>query len=188
MRKIKTRHTLRKACACISCYLALIPPCIYCTISIIRKLQHNFPKMRGVEDRLEFFRNFIRFGAAILPLPLHLITGLKNVKLIIWWTLTAIQNDHPAFDTYLGHVSSAWQFTFLFPLRRPGWKCRMTSVIFIISYMEEIRGFPSSAESDPYERGRNIPLTNQYGTARWKHLDEVTWSLSEVSNEATHKI
>ena len=75
--------------------------------------------MRGVEDRLEFFRNFIRFGAAILPLPLHLITGLKNVKLIIWWTLTAIQNDHPAFDTYLGHVSSAWQFTFLFPLRRP---------------------------------------------------------------------
>ena len=126
---------LWQSSACISYYLALVPSLIYLTISIIKYLQHNFPKMRGVEDRLEFFRNFIRFGAAILPLPLHLITGLKNVKLIIWWTLTAIQNDHPAFDTYLGHVSSAWQFTFLFPLRRPGWKCRMTSVIFIISYM-----------------------------------------------------
>ena len=28
-------------------YLALIPPCINATISIIKKLQYNFPKMRG---------------------------------------------------------------------------------------------------------------------------------------------
>ena len=42
--------------ACISYYLALVPPCIYSTISIIKHLQHNFPKMRrGVEGRLEFF-------------------------------------------------------------------------------------------------------------------------------------
>ena len=125
-----------------------------------------------------------------LHLPLHLITGLKNVKLIIWWTLTAIQNDHPAFDTYLGHVSSAWQFTFLFPLRRPAESVRWLQSYssFHTCIWKVMRGFPSSAESDPYERGRNIPLTNQYGTARWKHLDEVTWSLSEVSNEATHKI
>ena len=51
LRKIKTRHTLKKACACISYYLALIPPCIYATISIIKKLQHNFPKMRGGGQR-----------------------------------------------------------------------------------------------------------------------------------------
>ena len=38
---------LWKSCACISYYLALVPPCIYSTISIIKKLQHNFPKMRG---------------------------------------------------------------------------------------------------------------------------------------------
>ena len=28
-------------------YLALVPPCIYSTISIIKNLQNNFPKMRG---------------------------------------------------------------------------------------------------------------------------------------------
>ena len=37
---------LWKSCACISYYLALVSPCIYSTISIIKKLQHNFPKMR----------------------------------------------------------------------------------------------------------------------------------------------
>ena len=47
LRKSKTRHTLKKACTCISYYLVLIPPCIYVTISIIKKMQHNFPKMRG---------------------------------------------------------------------------------------------------------------------------------------------
>ena len=47
LRKSKTRHTWKKACACISYYLVLIHPCKYVTISIIKKLQHNFPKMRG---------------------------------------------------------------------------------------------------------------------------------------------
>ena len=42
LRKIKTRHTLKKACACISYYLALIPPGIYATISIIKKIAWNF--------------------------------------------------------------------------------------------------------------------------------------------------
>ena len=45
-------------------YLAIIPPRIYATISVIKKLQHNFPKMRGVKfwNFLEFFQKFIRFG------------------------------------------------------------------------------------------------------------------------------
>ena len=53
----------------ISYYLALILPCIYATISITKKLQYNFPKMRGggVQGRLEFFRKFIRFGSLTLP-------------------------------------------------------------------------------------------------------------------------
>ena len=33
-----------------------------------KKLQHNFPKMRGrVKGRLEFFRNFIRYGSLTRP-------------------------------------------------------------------------------------------------------------------------
>ena len=28
-------------------YLAIIYPCIYATISVIKNLQHNFPKMRA---------------------------------------------------------------------------------------------------------------------------------------------
>ena len=44
-----------------------------------KKLQHNFPKMRGeVEGRLEFFQKIIRFGAAILPLAPTVITQLKD--------------------------------------------------------------------------------------------------------------
>ena len=42
-----------------SYYLALVPPCIYSIISIINKI---------IKGRLEFFRQIIRFGAAILPL------------------------------------------------------------------------------------------------------------------------
>ena len=59
---------LWKSCVCISYNLALVPPCIYLKILIVKKMQHNFLKMRGVEGCLEFFRKFIRFGAAILPL------------------------------------------------------------------------------------------------------------------------
>ena len=47
LRKIKTRQPLKKACACISYYLALIPPCINATISIRKNQQYDFPKMRG---------------------------------------------------------------------------------------------------------------------------------------------
>ena len=55
-------------------YLAIIPPRIYANISIIKNLQHNFPKMRGwgggggVEGPLEFLRKFFRFGNATLLL------------------------------------------------------------------------------------------------------------------------
>ena len=38
---------LWKSCACISYYPVLVPPCKYSTISIKKKLQHDFPKMRG---------------------------------------------------------------------------------------------------------------------------------------------
>ena len=55
LRKIKTRHTLKKAYACISYCLALIPPCIYATISIIKK------------NCLEFFQKFIPFGSVTHP-------------------------------------------------------------------------------------------------------------------------
>ena len=43
----KTHFEEGMCSVCISYYLALIPPCIYATISIIKSLQHDFPKMRG---------------------------------------------------------------------------------------------------------------------------------------------
>ena len=62
---------LWKSCACISYYLALVPPCIYSTISLIKMCNIILRKWGGrVEGRLEFSRKFIRFGAAILPLIL----------------------------------------------------------------------------------------------------------------------
>ena len=94
---MKTRHTpppapqngpyLWKSCASISYYLALVLPCIYSTISIIRKLQHNFPKMRGegVEGCLEFFpKNYLIWRRPslspkfyqLLWLPLHVCNVL----------------------------------------------------------------------------------------------------------------
>ena len=49
-------------------YLAIIPPRTYATISVIKKLQHIFPKMRGVgEGRSEFFGKVIRFASQTLP-------------------------------------------------------------------------------------------------------------------------
>ena len=50
---------LWKSCACISYYLALVPPCIYSTISIIKKMCNIIFRIKG---RLEFFRKFIWFG------------------------------------------------------------------------------------------------------------------------------
>ena len=45
LRKIKTRHTLKKAC--ISCYLAIITPRIYATKSVIKKIVSKFSKNEG---------------------------------------------------------------------------------------------------------------------------------------------
>ena len=43
-------------------------------------LQHNFPKMRGgVEGCLDYFRKFIPFGAAILPLAEHIPKNLAPI-------------------------------------------------------------------------------------------------------------
>ena len=64
---------LWKSCACISYYLALIPPCIYATISITKNLRG------GVKGRLKFFVKFIRFGNKTLPLckqsSIHFLLG-----------------------------------------------------------------------------------------------------------------
>ena len=70
LRKIKTRHTLKKEA--ISYYLALISSCIYAAIPIIKKtMQYNFPKMGGgVKCRLEFLQKIIQFGSRTLPLPM----------------------------------------------------------------------------------------------------------------------
>ena len=58
---------LWKSCACISYYLALVPPYIYSTISIIKKLKHNFPKMRGgVKDRMELIWSNVAPSRALL--------------------------------------------------------------------------------------------------------------------------
>ena len=47
LRKIKTRHTLKKALLNpYIYYLAIIPPRIHAIISVIKNLQYNFPKMR----------------------------------------------------------------------------------------------------------------------------------------------
>ena len=55
---------LWKSSACILYYLALIPPCIYATISIIKKMQYNFQMPFGI------FQKFIRFGSRTLALAL----------------------------------------------------------------------------------------------------------------------
>ena len=62
------------SCACISYYLALIPTCIMVpatfegSVAIIKKAQHDFPKMRGGSKAvLELFQKFITFGDATLP-------------------------------------------------------------------------------------------------------------------------
>ena len=46
-----------------------MPPYINATITITKKLQYNFPKVRGGggEGRLDCFQKIIRFGSATLP-------------------------------------------------------------------------------------------------------------------------
>ena len=74
---------LWKSCACISHYLAIIPPCIYATISIIKNLQHNFPKMRRGGSKvvwncsknssdLVYFHTNKDLGASYVPLNIYL--------------------------------------------------------------------------------------------------------------------
>ena len=51
-------------------YIADFGPLYRASSDVYRKkLQYNFPKMRGggVEGRLECFRKFIQFGSATLP-------------------------------------------------------------------------------------------------------------------------
>ena len=64
-------------------YLAIIPPCIYATISIIKNLQHNFPKMRRGGSKvvwncsknssdLVYFHTNKDLGASYVPLNIYL--------------------------------------------------------------------------------------------------------------------
>ena len=59
-----------------------MPPCINATISIMKNLQYDFPKMRGgrgrVKVRMEFFQKFIWFSSGILPIGLHLQPASAN--------------------------------------------------------------------------------------------------------------
>ena len=60
-----------KSCACISYHRAVISPRKYAAISVIKKLQYNFPKMKGgggVKGRLDFFQKIIWSGSRTLPL------------------------------------------------------------------------------------------------------------------------
>ena len=89
---------LWKSCECISYYLALIPLCIYATISIIKNLQHNFPKMRGgVKGRLEFFQKFIRFGSGTPPLSEILCKWI--VYFIFWKFIFSFQRAYKWFNS-----------------------------------------------------------------------------------------
>ena len=73
-----------KSCACISYYLAIIPPRIYATISVIKNLQYNFRKMKGGGRRPFgiFSKKIISFGSRTLPLTNQLvISNTQWVKL-----------------------------------------------------------------------------------------------------------
>ena len=58
-------------CACISYYLALVPSCIYSAISIIKKLQHYFPKMRWRQRREESIEISNSIEAALILTLCH---------------------------------------------------------------------------------------------------------------------
>ena len=59
---------LWKSCACISYYLALEPPCIFWTISIVKSCNIIFRKWGGFKGCLEIFRKFIWFRGRTLSL------------------------------------------------------------------------------------------------------------------------
>ena len=68
------RPHIWKSCACISYYLALVPPCIYSTISIIKNLQHDFPKMRGGSKAVW---NFSEYSSVLVATPVPKLTSLQ---------------------------------------------------------------------------------------------------------------
>ena len=59
---------LPKTCACISCYPGIVSPRIYATITVIKKLQYNFPKMRGEGSKAD--RNFSENSSDLVTRPL----------------------------------------------------------------------------------------------------------------------
>ena len=68
------------SCAWISYYLALIPPCIYETISIVKDLQCNFPKM-GRRGGSKAVWNFSKNSSYLVALSCCK-TFLHNVKIL----------------------------------------------------------------------------------------------------------
>ena len=89
-----------KSCACFSYYRAIIyliaymqpymvPPICEGSVSIMKQLQHNFPKKKGrwwVKGRLDIFRKFIRFGT--LTRPLYSFVQICQ----LWSSLNSLRN------------------------------------------------------------------------------------------------
>ena len=71
-----------KSCACISYYPAIISPRIYATISVIKKLQHNFPKMRrGLKTDWKFSEN----SSDLVAWPIPIVKLLHGFLLVVTW-------------------------------------------------------------------------------------------------------
>ena len=78
---------LWKSYACISYYLALVPPCIYSTISITKNLQHNFPNMKGGLKAVWIFSDFSSdLAQPSFPKP------LDQCEIATHWRAFQIQN------------------------------------------------------------------------------------------------
>ena len=82
-------------------YLAIMPPRIYATISIVKNLQHNFPKMRGGGQRpFGIFPKIIQFGSGILPLVLD-VSFLVVAKTRIQY----IQSFFKSLAIFFNHIA-----------------------------------------------------------------------------------
>ena len=78
---------LWKSCACISYYLTLIPPCIYATISIIKKLQYKIPKMRVGEG---FKGRFFSSENSSHPIPPFPKCPVRKLQIAWMWNWTGL--------------------------------------------------------------------------------------------------
>ena len=90
-----------KSCSCISYYLALVPPCIYSAISIIRNLQHNVPKMRregggGSKAVWNLSENSPELSLTLLWLVVSLLQSVSCFDFSQYNWNNMIENDPPS--------------------------------------------------------------------------------------------